>query len=115
MPSTVLSSRDLSAFAKFLVFSSLVDAITTGAESPLMLSLLAIGGLNTVISLFYYLRVVKVMVISPVPEGQPDEEISVSFNAGLLLLVVAMVLVLVGIWWDRSFTLAEVAVSTLLK
>ena len=32
-----------------------------------MLTLLVIGGLNTVISLFYYLRVVKTMTIDPEP------------------------------------------------
>ena len=42
--------------AKFTVFAALLDAR--------LLALLAIGGLNTVLSLFYYLRVVRVMVLS---------------------------------------------------
>jgi NADH-quinone oxidoreductase subunit N len=53
--------------AKFLVFSSLVEAISAGAERPLMLVLLVLGGVNTVISLFYYLRVLKVMTFDPPP------------------------------------------------
>ena len=47
--------------AKFTVFAALM--------TPGLLALLAIGGLNTVLSLFYYLRVVRVMVLSPEPEG----------------------------------------------
>ena len=43
--------------AKFTVFAALFDAR--------LLVLLAIGGLNTVLSLFYYLRVVRVMVLEP--------------------------------------------------
>ena len=49
--------------AKFVVFASLWDAG--------MIALLLIGGLNTVLSLFYYLRVVKVMVMAPESDGRP--------------------------------------------
>ena len=58
----------LAGFVEVSVFSSLVDA-PAGAESPLMLSLL-IGGFNTVVSLFYYLRVLKVMTFDPLPEDR---------------------------------------------
>ena len=37
--------------------------------TPSMYLLLIIGGLNTVVSLFYYLRVVKVMMMEAEPEG----------------------------------------------
>jgi len=47
---------------KFAIFASLADAWQT-AKNPLMLVLLVLGGLNTVLSLFYYLRVAKVMTI----------------------------------------------------
>ena len=99
--------------AKFSIFAELYHSFAELSNSGLFL-LLVIGGLNTVLSLFYYLRVVKVMILSPVPEGQPDGELSVSFNAGLLCVIVSLMLVLVGIWWDRSFALAEVAVSRML-
>jgi NADH-quinone oxidoreductase subunit N len=55
---------------KFLVFSSVVTAISVGAEAPLMRVLLVVGGLNTVVSLFYYLRVLKVMTFDQLPEGR---------------------------------------------
>ncbi len=99
--------------AKFTIFAELYHAFSE-LENTGLFVLLVIGGLNTAISLFYYLRVVKVMILSPVPEGQPEGELSVPFNAGLLCVMVSLVLVLIGIWWDRSFALAEVAVSRML-
>lgn len=36
-----------------------------------MLVLLVVGGINTVISLFYYLRVLKVMTFDPPPADRP--------------------------------------------
>jgi proton-translocating NADH-quinone oxidoreductase chain N len=62
--------------AKFLVFSSLVQAVAAGAERPLMLVLLVVGGLNTVISLFYYLRVLKVMTFDPPSDDRVGGEFS---------------------------------------
>jgi NADH-quinone oxidoreductase subunit N len=59
--------------SKFLVFSSLAEAIQAGAEKPLMLVLLVVGGVNTVISLFYYLRVLKVMTFDPPPSDRVGE------------------------------------------
>lgn len=53
--------------SKFLVFSSVMEAVMLGAERPLMLVLIVVGGANTVISLFYYLRVLKVMTFDPPP------------------------------------------------
>lgn len=71
--------------AKFLVFSSLVQAITVGAERPLMLVLLVVGGINTVISLFYYLRVLKVMTFDPPPADRPGGEFSLVSLPGAIV------------------------------
>ena len=51
------------------------------------MGLLAIGGLNTVLSLFYYLRVVKVMTLEPEPENRPAPTIAFDPRAGPLLPV----------------------------
>ena len=111
---SLLGMPPLAGFAaKFTIFAELFHAFAE-LSNPVLLILLVIGGLNTVLSLFYYLRVVKVMILSPVPDGQAEGEISVSFNAGLLCVVVALVLVMIGIWWDRSFSLAGEAVSRML-
>ena len=49
---------------KIALFASLADAFQITGQKHLMI-LLVIGGINTAISLFYYLRVVKVMTIDP--------------------------------------------------
>ena len=49
---------------KFAIFASLADGWKQTGNVYLLV-LLVLGGLNTAISLFYYLRVVKVMTIDP--------------------------------------------------
>ena len=49
---------------KFALFASLADAYNATGQTHLI-ALLIVGGINTAISLFYYLRVVKVMAIDP--------------------------------------------------
>ena len=56
--------------AKFAAFAALLDAQ--------LYLLLVIGGLNTVLSLFYYLRVVKVMVLETEPVERPAATIPCS-------------------------------------
>ncbi|RYZ29156.1 MAG: NADH-quinone oxidoreductase subunit N, partial [Sphingobacteriales bacterium] len=50
--------------AKFLAFSALLEAYQTNAN-PWVLALFAIGLLNAVISLFYYLRIPFLMYFRP--------------------------------------------------
>ena len=52
---------------KFVAFAALVQAMEAPGYRGVMLTLLVVGGLNTAISLFYYLRVVKMMTIDPEP------------------------------------------------
>ncbi|MER3415752.1 MAG: NADH-quinone oxidoreductase subunit N [Gemmataceae bacterium] len=55
--------------AKYQVFAALYDGWAT-YQQPGLLALLVIGLLNTVLSLFYYVKVLKVMVLESPPEGQ---------------------------------------------
>jgi NADH-quinone oxidoreductase subunit N len=96
---------------KFLVFSSLVNAIQAGAEQPLMLVLLVIGGLNTVISLFYYLRVLKVMTFDPPAEGLPAEPAPAVSLSGALITALAVPVVLLGVFWAGLYGYAQLAGS----
>lgn len=96
---------------KFLVFSSIVNAIRAGAEQPLMLVLLVIGGLNTVISLFYYLRVLKVMTFDPPPEGLPAEPAPAVSLSGALVTALAVPVVLLGVFWAGLYGYAQLAGS----
>ncbi|MFT5526424.1 MAG: NADH-quinone oxidoreductase subunit N, partial [Pirellulaceae bacterium] len=65
---------------KFAIFASIAEVYgsSAGTDNPatFLLVMLVLGGINTALSLFYYLRVVKVMTIDPEPEGRE----SVGFN-----------------------------------
>jgi len=95
--------------AKFLVFSSLVQAITVGAERPLMLVLLVVGGINTVISLFYYLRVLKVMTFDPPPTDRPGGEFSLVSLPGAIVTALVVPVVVLGIFWSGLYACAQLA------
>ncbi|HVA50185.1 MAG TPA: NADH-quinone oxidoreductase subunit N [Pirellulales bacterium] len=86
--------------AKFFVFSSLVDAR--------LYLLLVIGGLNTALSLFYYLRVVKVMTIDPEPADRLPAHLSMLSPSGLYLVLLTLPVVVLGIFFDdlNEFALA---------
>jgi NADH-quinone oxidoreductase subunit N len=97
--------------AKFLVFASLVSAFRAGAEQSLMLTLLIVGGLNTVISLFYYLRVLKVMTFDPLPEGRAVEPAGPLSLSGGLITALAVPVVVLGILWGGLYGYAQLAGS----
>jgi NADH-quinone oxidoreductase subunit N len=95
--------------AKFLVFASLVQAISVGAERPLMLVLLVVGGLNTVISLFYYLRVLKVMTFDPPPENRVGGDFSLVSLPGAVVTALAVPVVVLGVFWSGLYACAQLA------
>jgi NADH-quinone oxidoreductase subunit N len=91
--------------AKFAIFAALADAR--------LLTLLAIGVLNTVLSLFYYVRVVKVMVLAPARADAPSAGVPLSFAAGLFCLVLAVAIMVLGVLWDGLFAWAQSAAAPL--
>jgi NADH-quinone oxidoreductase subunit N len=95
--------------AKFLVFSSLVQAISLEAERPLMLVLLVVGGLNTVLSLFYYLRVLKVMTFDPPPVDRVGGEFSLVSLPGAVVTALVVPVVILGVFWAGLYACAQVA------
>jgi len=94
--------------AKFQVFSVLFKAgnsyaATSPRMSYSMYALLVIGGINTVFSVFYYLKVLKVMVLDkPVEEmeGQPALPISISIGATIYGLLLGAVVFAGGLAWN---------------
>jgi NADH-quinone oxidoreductase subunit N len=96
-------------FAKLMIFKSLVDAASV---HPSMWVVLAIGGLNTVFSLFYYVRILKTMYITP----RPEEARSLKFEflpVGAYVLMISAPVLMTGFFPvipDRlSHTAREVA------
>ena len=95
--------------SKFLIFSSLVEAVQAKAEQPLMLALLVVGGLNTVISLFYYLRVLKVMTFDPPPADRVGEAFPLVSLPGAVVTALVVPVVILGVFWAGLLACAQLA------
>jgi len=97
---------------KLAVFAPLADAYRlsaeNGAPANYALIVLVAGSLNTALSLFYYLRVVKVMTIDPEPADRPPAEFSNVFLKGVFVATVtAPLLVLIFGWnWLYEWSLS---------
>jgi NADH-quinone oxidoreductase subunit N len=92
---------------KFAIFNSLVTA-----GGPWMIGLLVIAGINTAISLIYYLRVAKVICIDPPPMDRGP--VSIGLVAAVYVLVVAVPVIIYGILPSRILELANAASAQLL-
>jgi NADH-quinone oxidoreductase subunit N len=97
--------------AKFQIFSVLFDAgryysseaIGQPELGSIMYALLVIGGLNTVLSLFYYIKVLKVMILEKTieeVENRPAEPLPVPGLPNLYASLLAVVVLLLGIFWN---------------
>jgi NADH-quinone oxidoreductase subunit N len=100
--------------AKFQIFWALFEAGRMYAEVPApglsvtMYALLVIGALNTVISLVYYIKVLKVMALERPAEdleGRAPAPLRVPWAAGLYSSVLAAAVLVLGImpnWYPLS-------------
>ena len=97
---------------KFAIFASLYEAyqITSGRY---LLILLVAGGLNTALSLFYYLRVVKVMVIDPEPEDRVASDSQGASIESAYLWLMTLPLVVLFLSWQGLYQWAQVATGHL--
>ena len=90
--------------AKYVAFAALVQAMT---DAPLfrgvMLSLLVVGGLNTALSLFYYLRVIKTMAMDPEPADRPAIGFSLVSLPGAYVVLMTIPVLVLGIFWNQFF------------
>ncbi|MCS7238155.1 MAG: NADH-quinone oxidoreductase subunit N [Thermoguttaceae bacterium] len=92
--------------AKFVLFAAMARAG--------FWSLVLIGVVNTVFSLFYYLRIVRVLAIDE-PRGMLGSVAdSLSWAQRAFLLGLAAALVILGIWWGGLFAVCERAATSLL-
>lgn len=111
---SLLGMPPLAGFAaKFQIFSALFDAGRnyTGQGQPglgnMMYALLLIGGLNTVLSLFYYLKPLKIMILDKSieeVEGRPSQPLPVPWLPNFYAALLAMVILIVGIFWGPLAT-----------
>jgi NADH-quinone oxidoreductase subunit N len=96
---------------KFAVFAALTEAWKQTGNGFLLL-LLVLGGLNTAVSLFYYLRVVKVMTIDPELDSSPPSN-PVSFMGATFVAVLVIPIVTLLVYADTLNDLTQAAARQL--
>jgi len=87
--------------AKFAAFASLTYAG--------LWALLVVGAVNTAISLFYYLRIVKVMVLDSPIEAVGGTRPTVGIPAVTFVSALAFALIVLGVFWQPLFGWAKAA------
>jgi NADH-quinone oxidoreductase subunit N len=110
----------LSGFiGKFAIFASLVEGWrsleSAGQPGFFLLLLLIVGGINTAISLFYYLRVVKVMTIDEEPRDRPPLVYSDVSLAGAYLWLITLPTAGLIVAWDWLSEMAQAAGRNLIS
>ncbi len=104
----------LSGFiGKFAIFASLVDGYFATGQSYLLV-LLVIGGLNTVLGLFYYLNVVKVMSMDPEPADRLPFAFPLVSLPGMFLLAITLPTLGLMLGWNGLNELCQAAARYLL-
>ncbi|MFP6753602.1 MAG: NADH-quinone oxidoreductase subunit N [Pirellulaceae bacterium] len=84
---------------KFAIFASLAEGFTTTGQGYLMV-LLLFGGLNTALSLYYYLRVVKVMTLDDPPDPLPLPLPLGQSGGGRFILLLTIPTALLMLAWE---------------
>ncbi|MGC3969982.1 MAG: NADH-quinone oxidoreductase subunit N [Pirellulales bacterium] len=92
--------------AKLFAFSPLVKAE--------MWYLLLIGGVNTAISLFYYIRVIKTMTIDPESADRAPASFSMTGVEGVYVALITLPVLILGVWFNSLREWALAAASSLL-
>ena len=101
------------------IFASLVEGWqsveVTGQPGFYLLLLLLVGGINTAISLFYYLRVAKVMTIDDEPADRPPLSFSDVSLAGAYLWLITLPTAGLIVAWDWLSEMADAAARNLIS
>lgn len=93
--------------AKFAIFASLVETE--------QYALLLVGGMNTVLSLFYYLRVIWVMVVEPEPADRVPFGLSAMSLEGVFVVLLTAPVITLGLWGNWLFQWMSEAAAQLLS
>jgi NADH-quinone oxidoreductase subunit N len=101
--------------AKFQIFAVLyesgADYHTAGrlGLAYTLYALLVIGGLNTVLSLIYYVKVLKVMILDkPLEEveGTPVAPLVTPVGQNVYLSALAIIVLLLGVFWGPLYKMS---------
>jgi len=97
--------------AKLYVFASLAQMM----DQPLLFVLLVIAAMNTVLSLFYYLRVVKTMALDPEPVDRRPVDMFRVFQGGVFMTALTVPVVLLGVFFGPLHEWALAAAKDLIS
>ncbi len=93
-------------FSKFVLFSSPIqESAVSGNEWMLWLAVAAI--INSAISLYYYVRVVKYMYVDEPEEGTSTERLKLPVSMVAAVAICVGMVILIGVWPDPFFTAAQ--------
>jgi NADH-quinone oxidoreductase subunit N len=114
---SLLGFPPLAGFAgKYQVFSAIYEAANSAREAGLyrlgtaFYVLLGIGALNTAISAYYYLRIVRAMILEDDPN--PAVDCSICPSSSLLLTILAALLITAGVVWNPITRTTRIAAET---
>ena len=103
--------------AKFQIFMALFDGLrlnASGANSAVvqtsLYALILVGGLNTVLALFYYVKVLKIMVLEKSVdevEGKEPKPLIVPAGQTVYAIVLAALVLFVGVFWNQFATRSQ--------
>jgi NADH-quinone oxidoreductase subunit N len=79
-----------------------------------MITLLVVGGLNTALSLFYYLRVIRTMAIDPEPAGRPARGFSLVSLPGAFVVLMTVPVFVLGLFFDQFYAWLSAGAANLL-
>jgi NADH-quinone oxidoreductase subunit N len=97
---------------KLMIFNSLVVAANV---HWFMWVVLVFGGLNTVFSLFYYVRVLKAMFIEPRPDGARIARVPLGSPAAWYALIVSVPALVLGVAVGWLSDVAKVVASSMFQ
>jgi proton-translocating NADH-quinone oxidoreductase chain N len=93
-------------FSKFVLFSAPIqESAVAGNEWMLWLAVAAI--INSAISLYYYVRVVKYMYVDEPEEGTSTERLKLPVSMVAAVAICVGMVILIGVWPDPFFSAAQ--------
>jgi NADH-quinone oxidoreductase subunit N len=94
---------------KFAIFASITEAYTATTQNYLLV-ILVVAGINTAISLFYYLAVIKTMVMGEPSIAKPVGNLEVGKIETAYVLAITVPTVLLIVCWESVAYVAQQAV-----
>lgn len=104
----------LSGFiGKFAIFAALIDGFRYTGQAHLV-ALVIIGGINSAISLFYYVRIVKLMTMRPEPEARTPFTLPIVSAPGIYVFTLMLPTAVMILFWNSLNVMVMAATRYLI-